>query len=75
MQNKRFGTRGEMSSKIVLGLPPSEKLAKSVARRIKCNYAKLKLSKFPDGEFYIRFPTEVRKKELPLCMVFILYFA
>ncbi len=53
-----------MSSKVVIGLAPSEKLAKEVAKKINYCYMGLKVSKFPDGEFYIDFPKDVKRKEL-----------
>lgn len=53
-----------MTSKIVLGLPPSELLAKKIARKLKRSYMTLKITKFPDGEFYIQFPREVKGKEI-----------
>jgi len=53
-----------MSSKIVLGLCPSENLARSIAKNIKCSYRTIKTNKFPDGEFYIRFPVGVKRKDL-----------
>ena len=52
-----------MSSRIIIGLAPSEKIAKSVARLKNCNYMTLEINKFPDGELYIRFPRSVKGKE------------
>jgi len=71
MQNKRLRERDDMSSKIVFGLTPSEKLARSIAKKIRCSYKTIKTSKFPDGEFHIRFPISVRNKELIIVQSFV----
>lgn len=51
-------------SKIVFGLFPSQKLAKRVARKLKYKYSNIIVSKFPDGEFSIKFPLEIKNKEI-----------
>lgn len=53
-----------MNSKIVVGLAPSEKLAKRIAKRLRYEYMGMVINKFPDGELYIRFPKDVKGKRL-----------
>lgn len=53
-----------VKSKIVFGLSPSQNLAKKVARKLKYKYSNMNIIKFPDGEFSIKFPVEVKNKEI-----------
>lgn len=51
-------------NKILIGVSPSVKLAKSVARKAGFKYCRLSVRKFPDGEFLIRFPLELKHKRI-----------
>lgn len=53
-----------MKNKIIIGIPPSNILAKEVARVSKIDYATLKVTKFPDNELHIRYPVSLTGKKV-----------
>lgn len=53
-------------SKLVVGCPSSEGIAKNIARKKGWKFARLEVKTFPDGETNLRFPVDVKGKELYL---------
>lgn len=53
-------------SRLVIGCPSSEGIAKSIARKKGWKFARLDVKTFPDGETNLRFPVDVKGKELYL---------
>jgi|SRR3989344_1988147 len=51
---------------IIIGFSKSDKLAKSVAKKLKIKYSCLKIKKFPDKETYLKFTTDVKNKTVIL---------
>jgi len=51
---------------LIIGCSNSRDLAKKVARKTKAKYSALKTKKFPDGETYVRFMTDVKNKKIVL---------
>ncbi len=51
---------------IIIGFSKSDKLAKSVAKKLKIKYSCLKIKKFPDKETYLKFTTDVKNKNVIL---------
>ncbi len=49
---------------IVTTLNNSEKLAKKIASKIGAKYSKTFVQRFPDGEIYLRFKTEVKNEKI-----------
>jgi ribose-phosphate pyrophosphokinase len=50
--------------KVIIGGTNSYDLAKKVARKLKVSYKKLVVNQFPDGEFHIRLPVQVKNKQV-----------
>ena len=55
---------------IVIGCSNSPKLASLVARRMRCRFAALEASRFPDGELLVRFPVGVKGRQVVLVQSF-----
>ena len=55
---------------IITNCSNSEKLAKSVARKLKASYSKLTISSFPDGDLYLKFNTSLKGKKLVIVQSF-----
>ncbi|MBI2565026.1 ribose-phosphate diphosphokinase [Candidatus Woesearchaeota archaeon] len=52
--------------KLIVGCSNSKELAKSIARHIKKDYTKLLARDFPDGELYLKYQSNIAKKEIIL---------
>lgn len=48
----------------------SQELAKKIARKKKAQYSALRIRSFPDGELYLRFMKEVKRKEVVIVQTF-----
>jgi len=53
-----------MPKNIIFGLPNSQLLARSIAKKAKVEYSEVFISQFPDGETYLRFMKEVKGKNV-----------
>lgn len=51
---------------LIIGCSNSRELAKKISKNLKCEYSELIVNKFPDGELYIKFNTELENKEVVL---------
>ncbi len=51
---------------MIIGCSNSKKLARDIARKSRQEYSELITKKFPDGETYLRFKTDVKNKEIVL---------
>ena len=47
---------------IIIGCSKSRELAKSIAKKLKVKYSELLVNKFPDGEFHIRYMTDIKNE-------------
>ena len=48
---------------MIIGCSNSKRLAKNIARKSRQEYSELIIKKFPDGETYLRFKTDVKNKK------------
>lgn len=51
---------------MIIGCSNSKKLARDIARKSRQEYSELIVKRFPDGELYLRFKTDVKNKEIIL---------
>ena len=51
---------------IIIGCSKSRELAKSIAKKLKVKYSELLVNKFPDGEFHIRYMTDIKNETIVL---------
>lgn len=51
---------------IIIGCSRSRGLARKISKRIDTEYSDLEVNKFPDGELYVKFNTEIKNKEVVL---------
>ena len=55
---------------IITSLSNSKSIAKSLARKLKCKYSGTTISSFPDGDLYLKFNTNLKKKKLVIVQSF-----
>ncbi len=55
---------------LIIGCSKAQKLAKRVARKLKVEYSKLIVRKFPDNEIYVRFDKNIKNKDIVLIQSF-----
>ena len=55
---------------IITSCGNSEKLAKSIAKKLKCKYSPLTIGSFPDGDIYLKFNTNLKGKKLVIVQSF-----
>jgi len=55
---------------IITSCSNSVKLAKKLARKLKVKYSPLTISSFPDGDLYLKFNTNLKKKKLVIVQSF-----
>ncbi len=48
----------------------SEKIAKGLAKKLKCTYSPLTIKSFPDGDIYLKFNTSLKGKKLVIVQSF-----
>lgn len=57
---------GVINMHIVIGCSHGQHLAKKIAKTLKTSYAPLTVNHFPDGELYVRYPVNVKNKQVIL---------
>jgi len=55
---------------IITSCGNSEKIAKSLARKLKAKYSPLKISSFPDGDIYLKFNSKLKGEKLVIVQSF-----
>jgi len=51
---------------LIIGCSNSRDLAKNISKNLKCDYSDLSVKKFPDGELYLKFETELKNQDVVL---------
>ena len=55
---------------IITSLGNSKDIAKKLAKKLKCKYSETTVSSFPDGDLYLKFNTNLKKKKLVIVQSF-----
>ena len=55
---------------IITSLGNSKSIAKKLAKKLKCKYSETTVSCFPDGDLYLKFNTNLKKKKLVIVQSF-----
>ena len=55
---------------IITSLGNSKEIAKKLAKKLKCKYSETTVSCFPDGDLYLKFNTNLKKKKLVIVQSF-----
>lgn len=59
-----------MKNTIITTCGNSQKIAESIARKLKAKYSPLNISQFPDGDIYLKFNTDLKNKQLVIVQSF-----